>query len=294
MSRTPLVDPAAAFRAALADAGLHTAEPIHADGALHRFRVEGDRPGDRNGWYVLHPNPPVAGAFGCWKRGCSGTWSATEGEPWTTADLALLRRRAEQTRAARKKERAAMHEEARQRAAVLWQAATPARGNHPYLRCKRVSAGSARQTGPCLVLPVVDLHGRLWSLQFIDGDGRKTLLSGGRKQGHYIPVAEPSGAARVLICEGWATGRTLAAMEPAARVLAAVDAGNLEPVAVAARQRWPDVEIVVCCDADPVGRSKGRAAALAAGALLAVPEFPSGVPGSDFNDLVNADLRRAA
>ncbi|MDA3919943.1 MAG: toprim domain-containing protein [Salinisphaera sp.] len=88
----------------------------------------------------------------------------------------------------------------------------------------------------------------------------------------------------MLICEGWATGATLAESEPDALVLAAVDAYNMEAVAVGARQKWPDVAIVICGDCDAVGEERARIAAKAAGALVAFPDFPDGVEGSDFND----------
>ena len=289
MNEIPLVsDPAAAFQAAMAAAGLLIPGPVVADGTLHREHVEGDRRGSRNAWYVLHTNPP-AGAFGDWKRGTRGVWSATESKRLNPADQDMIRRRIELARAERQREQQCHHVEAQERARALWRRATLARPDHPYLVRKRVSAALARQHGPRLVLPVADLEDRLWSLQFIDPEGGKMLLSGGRKRGHCIPVAGAMpNASRILVCEGWATGRTLAQMEPAALVLAAIDAGNLEPVALAVRQRWRNAEIVICCDADEVGVTKGRAAAIAAGADVAIPEFPEGTPGSDFNDLANA------
>lgn len=285
-----------AFRAAMAEAGLSTAAPIVADGKLHRVHVDGDRRGTRNGWYILHADTPVSGAYGSWKRGISGTWSTKDSDRMTWADSVLLRRRADETRAARLLEQTRRHKEAARRAGFLWSRATPAPADHPYIRRKRVTRGTARaDRGGRLMLPVVDLDGALWSLQFVGADGGKRLLSGGRKKSNVIPVAgRMPGASRVLLCEGWATGMTLAAMDPAALVLAAIDAGNLEPVAVAVRRRWPDTEIVVCCDADPVGIERGRAAATQAGALVAIPEFPAGVDGSDYNDLATAMRRKVA
>ena len=58
--------------AAMRTAGLAYAGPIEADGKLHRFRAGDDT--SKNSWYVLHPGPPMAGAFGCWKRGIKETW----------------------------------------------------------------------------------------------------------------------------------------------------------------------------------------------------------------------------
>ena len=44
------------------------------DGKLRRYRVEGDKSGSTNGWYVLHSHPILAGAFGSWKTGESHNW----------------------------------------------------------------------------------------------------------------------------------------------------------------------------------------------------------------------------
>lgn len=206
--------------------------------------------------------------------------------PLTAAERADLRRRMDAARAARRAETERRHAEASERAARIWAHCWPADPAHPYLVRKRVAPHYARQHGPRLVLPVTDPDGRLWSLQFIDQDGGKRLLTGGRKRGCFVWVdGRLPGNGRILVCEGWATGATLAEAEPQSRVLAAIDAGNLEPVAVGLRARFPGAEIVICADADPVGMAKGRAAAIAAGALLAAPEFPPGAAGTDWNDL---------
>ena len=64
----------ATFRAAMADAGLTTPDPIIADGKLHRIRIDGDFSGERNGWYVLLADEPLNAAFGWWKTYVTGTW----------------------------------------------------------------------------------------------------------------------------------------------------------------------------------------------------------------------------
>lgn len=203
-----------------------------------------------------------------------------------TIDLDTIRQRREAERAARDDGNGRRQADAADRARRLWARTLPADPAHPYLARKRIQARTARRMGESLVLPVMDLDGRIHSLQFIDAAGGKKLLTGGRMAGNLIPVAgRMPGASRVLICEGWATGCTLADIEPDALVLAAIAAGNLRAVAVEARRRWRDAEIVVCCDRDPAGIRYGRAAAIAAGALVAAPEFPEGAEGTDYNDL---------
>ncbi|SEO92511.1 toprim domain-containing protein [Aquisalimonas asiatica] len=218
----------------------------------------------------------------CWRcdwRGSNRTRTVAE----TEAD----RERRRQVRLQREADEAQKRAQAADRARSLWRQARHADPAHPYLHAKAITAGHARQLGPRLVLPLVDLDGRLWSLQFIGPDGSKRFIRGGRKQGCVIPVAGRRGADRILICEGWATGMTLTTMEPQALVLAALDAGNIMPVAVECRRRWPGARIIICGDADDTGRRKAREAALAADALVAIPEIdPS--QGSDWNDAVNA------
>jgi putative DNA primase/helicase len=144
-----------------------------------------------------------------------------------------------------------------------------------------------------LVLAVKDFTDELTSLQFIQPDGTKLLLKGGRKKGCFIHVTgDIERPSRVVICEGWATGCTLGEDDPKAVVLSAVDSGNLKAVALSARCRWPSVELIVAGDDDRLtagnpGRSKAQAAAIAANALLALPQWPEGVPETltDFNDL---------
>lgn len=283
---TASADPLSAFINAMRDAGLAPTNPgeIVGDGALHRFHVDGDRKGERNGWCVLHMDDRPAGAFGSWKAGISGRWRADRHAPVTDAEREAI--------AQARRERAAKIErdqlQAADRARRIWNESSWANPAHPYLVAKRVKPHKARQSGDRLVLPLFDFDANLHSAQFIGPDGDKKLLRGGRKRGCFIPVAGRMPASRLLIAEGWATGATLAESEPDALVLAAVDAHNLEAVALGAREKWPKVEIVICGDCDAVGEEKARIAAKASGALVAFPDFPDGAEGSDFNDLSNA------
>jgi Uncharacterized protein conserved in bacteria len=101
------------------------------------------------------------------------------------------------------------------------------------------------------------------------------------------PIAEPDGP--LLVCEGWATGASLA-MATGCTVVAAMDAGNLTPVAEALRRRFPAADIVLVADNDDKpgrdanpGVEAARKAALAVDGRLAVPDSPG-----DANDLACA------
>ncbi|ROO25507.1 toprim domain-containing protein [Salinisphaera orenii] len=276
-------DTRSALIGAMAAAGVCPSRPaeIVLDGSLHRFHVDGDRRGRLNGWLVGFDDEHPAAKFGSWKTGLVRSWRSDRYTPMSEAERADIA----QQQAERRQRRERAHKAAAERASRIWQSSRPADPSHRYLQVKRVQPHSARQQGDRLVLPLFDFERRLHSLQFIGEAGDKKLLRDGRKRGCFIPVAGRMPAERVLIAEGFATCCTLAEIEPESLVLAAVDAGNLESVAVGARQRMPHAEIVVCADADPIGESKARTAAHRARAFVSVPEFPPGVEGSDYNDL---------
>lgn len=279
------------FRDAIRAAGLEPPDVIE-PGTLHRFPGNGKRPSNRAGWCLLFDDG-LGGCFGDWSTGLSETWQAKRDKPYSRPERVAFARRAEEAKIQAEAERNARQADAAKRAAAIWNPATPAPGDHPYLFRKRIQPHGARIHKGALTLPVMDFTGKLTSLQFIATYGDKLLLSGGRKRGCFIPVAgDMANPARIIVCEGWATGCTLAEDESAALVLAAIDAGNLEPVALAARHRWPSAELVIAGDDDRLtagnpGATKAKAAAIASGALLALPQWPEDAPEhlTDFNDL---------
>ena len=279
------------FRDAIRAAGLEPPDVIE-PGKIHRFPGYGKGSSNRAGWCLLFDDGR-GGCFGDWSSGIEQTWQAKRGKPYSRAERTAFARRVKEARKQAEAERDARQADAAKRAAVIWNAVSPAPGNHPYLIRKRIRPYGARIHRGALTLPVMDFTGKLTSLQFISADGAKLLLTGGRKRGCFIPVAgDMANPSHIIICEGWATGCTLAEDEPAALVLAAIDAGNLELVAVSTRRRWPTVEMVVAGDDDRLtdgnpGATKAKSAATASGALLALPQWPKDAPKhlTDFNDL---------
>jgi putative DNA primase/helicase len=181
---------------------------------------------------------------------------------------------------------------AAERAARIWNSAASAPVEHSYLHAKQVAPLALRTDAKGrLVVPLQDIDGVLHSLEFISPDGAKRYLAGGAKRGHFAVVGqEPSAlstpAGPLLICEGWATGASLH-LATGHRVIAAMDAGNLLPVAEALRTCFPDADLVIVADNDvKPGRTSnpgvetGRKTAAAVDARLASPHIPG-----DANDL---------
>jgi len=290
------------IRATLLEAGIEPANPdallsrlADAEGKPVRFGTA-SKPRSKNGWLIAYHDRglPFVVIAGDWSTGAETKWVAGTGDTLNPAERRELKRRMAEAKRAREEEQARQWEARAAAAARHWHSCTPADPLHPYLQRKGIQPHRARQLGRELVLLLADFNGKAWSLQTIDEAGDKRLMAGGKKAGNFIVVDGPDYPARVLICEGWATGCTLAEIDPAALVLAAVDCGNLQTVTTGARNRWPDADLIVCGDDDRQtpgnpGAAAARAAALAAGARFALPEWPPAAPLhlSDFNDLHN-------
>ncbi|MDO6460968.1 toprim domain-containing protein [Granulosicoccaceae sp. 1_MG-2023] len=288
------------IRAALLEAGIEPANPdallsrlADAEGKPVRFGTA-SKPRSKNGWLIAYHDRglPFVVIAGDWSTGAETKWVAGTGDTLSPAERRELKRRVAEAKQVREEEQARQWEARAAAAARQWHTCSQADPLHPYLQRKGIQPHRARQQGAELVLLLTDFSGKGWSLQTIDEAGNKRLMAGGKKAGHFIVVDGPDYPARVLICEGWATGCTLAEIDPAALVLAAVDCGNLQAVATGARNCWPDADLIVCGDDDRQtpgnpGATAARAAALAAGARFALPEWPPAAPLhlSDFNDL---------
>ncbi|HFP7857008.1 TPA: DUF927 domain-containing protein [Morganella morganii] len=100
------------------------------------------------------------------------------------------------------------------------------------------------------LLLVIRCGDEVTGAQIIRPDGEKRLIAGTRKKGSFISVSElPETADTVLIAEGYATALTVAQLHDGL-VLAAIDEGNLLPVAEWAAGRYPEAKIIIAADND--------------------------------------------
>lgn len=269
-------DPRQAFMDAMADAGIEPhADLVLIDGELLRFRAKGDKAGSRNAWAILHTHPWPAGAFGSWRTGETHTWRMKPPVGETAKARTARRQQLEQMRQARVAEHATVQAATRDRAARLWRTARPATNAHPYLKTKRVHAYGIRQLRDVLVIPARDTTGELHTLQFISADGTKRFLTGGRIAGCYCAIGRVIDC--LFLCEGFASAATVHAATGQAAA-ACFSCGNLLGVAVALRAKFPALRLVIAADNDAAtpgnpGVTHAFAAAAAAGALVAVPDF---------------------
>lgn len=259
-----------------------------ADGEIHRFHVPGDKPGRHNGWYVLFEDGIASGAFGSWKAGGASTWSSRR--PADPLEAQLIAQRIAQARQQRDSQQQQRQQRAADSAARLWHEARRANPAHSYLTRKRIQPHGLRQLGEVLLVPLC-ADGRLVNIQRIEPDGAKRFLFGGQVRGAYAALGRIEPGSRLHIVEGWATGATVHE-QTGAPVACAMNAGNLQPVALALRARYERQQIIIAGDDDRMtegnpGRRAAMAAAVAVGAEVSFPEWPEGAPLAltDFNDL---------
>jgi putative DNA primase/helicase len=311
----------AEFRDAMNAAGVPFSGPIEADDKRHRFRVDTDKRGKKNGWYILHTDGKPAGAFGTWK-GVTCRWSAEGMAPLTKDERDRIRAASAEKRAAAAIVEAEQHAKSAARAVAMWDAATAAT-EHPYLARKGVASYGLRvgewikerQDGTtyvaakdALLIPMRDEDKNTTSLQAVfatpvqmAGEDRdKDFVFGGRKRGCWFAIGKATqidGQKTIAICEGYATGASIHEATGMG-VVVAFDAKNLIVVAEAVRRLMPNARILIAADndawttrADKVtpwnpGLEAGTQAARLCGGLLAAPAFVDTTDKpTDFNDL---------
>ena len=261
------------FKQAITASGLTPPDEVVADGAIHRFSSSG-RPRDESGWYCLHLDGVAAGSFGCWREGFTQNWCAKSDSSMTDAERDAHRQRVEAMQTQRLDDLAQRQQNAAVEALKRWTAATPCT-QHDYLTRKGIQPHGAKVEGDKLLIPMRDTAGTVHSLQTIAPDGTKMFMSGGRVKGCYFGIGKPKGA--LVVCEGFATGASIHECTGHA-VAVALNAGNLEAVAVALRTKYPALKIIIAADDDHQtpgnpGMTKAAAAVQATGATLAVPVF---------------------
>jgi putative DNA primase/helicase len=149
-----------------------------------------------------------------------------------------------------------------------------------------------------LVLPIVDLDRKIWSLQTIGASGFKMLKKDGLKEGNMIEVqGDYQSSKMVIVAEGYSTALSIA-QSIKIPVIAAIDAHNLDPVVRGIMHRHPELKVLVAGDDDHTleldarGRVKknvGVDQAIIAGASAGIPPiFPlqsENRAKADFNDM---------
>lgn len=151
-------------------------------------------------------------------------------------------------------------------------------GESPYLQSKGLEGFtfSILPDGG-LLLPLRDESGEVVAAQTISPSGEKRLIAGSAKKGSFYTINAVETPPYILIAEGLATALSVHLMRPDALTVAAIDAGNLLPVAQVLRVSHPDAQIIIAADNDlaegvkNVGIEHAEKAALAVAGWVSAP-----------------------
>ena len=139
-----------------------------------------------------------------------------------------------------------------------------------------------------IFVPLININGEYTGGQFIEPDGSKHLMKGSNKKGAFIWVCPNLGkpdevkkelltATEIIICEGLATGISIAVFRHRSLVISAIDAGNLIHVAKAVREVNSTANIIIAGDNDigshkNTGKEKAIEAATAINGYYTIPD----------------------
>ncbi|MDL2263946.1 AAA family ATPase [Synergistaceae bacterium OttesenSCG-928-I11] len=282
-------------------------EGLLIDAHLHRFHLDGDKPGSKNGAYCIYPegqsyNGWPNGFFQDHKRG--GELEKWQYKPTKDdhekLDQAFQSAISQETATAKRQTSDKMSQEeaskAKERAQQIYEGAPVAQPDHPYLVRKNVGVfGDLRQSGNDLVVPLRDvIDDSFVTHQRIQPDGFKNFVSPLGGDNPAFTIAGDLKEGPIILCEGLATGLTLYEAVGYTTVCA-MTCGNLVKVSAALRTKYPDRKIFIAADDDmatkkKTGRNPGLDSAKKAlqtglDGILRAPFLPEdGDEVSDWND----------
>jgi antirestriction protein ArdC/phage/plasmid primase-like uncharacterized protein len=224
----PAIDPHSEFADLLRAQGCRVDgnHPVM-DGSKHRIKVEGDKSGEKSGFYVAHLDGHPAGYFKNNRTGIEIRWKA-KGYSLTDVQKAELIVQAAIKQQNRKAEQQALHIKVADAIQQLLTIAPVADSEHPYLMDKRARPDDLRivpqnaddlptdsiirigqnwqevkvlrdenpdnivLTAGDLLLAAHDVHGQIWSVQTIQPSGAKLFAAGSKKENNFHVVGGES------------------------------------------------------------------------------------------------------
>lgn len=193
------------------------------DGNKQRIKVEGDKPGEKSGFYVAHLDGHPAGYFMNNRSGVQTHWKA-KGYSLTDEQKAELVAQVAIKQQNRKAEQHELHLKVAKAITELLAVAPIAVAEHLYLKDKNARPGGLKMvpqnandlppdsiikigqdykeskqlredhpesivlTAGDLLLPAQDINGQIWSVQTIQPSGAKFFATGSRKESNFYVV----------------------------------------------------------------------------------------------------------
>ncbi|CAM4473502.1 MAG: hypothetical protein LEGION0403_FIIPPAGN_02403 [Legionella sp.] len=305
-AQQPVLSPIDEFKDVLISMGfVVTGHHPLMDGKKHRIEAEGDKKGEKAGFYVGHLDGLPAGYIKNNRTGQEMRWKS-KGYVLSDEDKAILKATALEKIKTREAELEALHQNTAMQLKQKLSRLQELSSTTPYLNSKGIEIHPGVFTDEeknTLFVPAFDKNGDIWTMQYIKEDGTKRFAKDSRKEGcfHVVGGMENlSLAPAIVIAEGYATAATLKQVLDFP-VVSAFDAGNLKTVAQGLKERFPDKPILIAGDDDKhlettkkpcnPGKEKALEAASSVDGHVIFPIFaPDEQEGnpkkfSDFNDL---------
>lgn len=179
-------------------------------------------------------------------------------------------------------------------------AAKAVSGQSEYLTSKGLQCPFPMLSDGSLLLVLKNGAGATTGAQVIKPDGSKRLVAGTVKKGSFCVVNSGETPETVIIAEGLATALSVQQFRSDTTIIAAIDAGNLLPVAQVMRQRYPDAQIIIAADNDikhgepNTGKSAAEKAAKAVSGRVALPQSEEKTDWNDFHQQHGLEAAAAA
>ncbi|HBR7526475.1 primase-helicase zinc-binding domain-containing protein [Klebsiella pneumoniae] len=156
-----------------------------------------------------------------------------------------------------------------------------------------------------LLLELVDESGAVTAAQTITPQGEKRLIKGSAKRGAYYAVNALERPQSVVIAEGLATALTCHLIRTDALTVAAIDAGNLLPVAEVMLRKYPQAQIIIAADNDHqqggpesggtnTGKDAAEKAALSVAGWVSLPPTECKADWNDYHQQHGLETATAA
>lgn len=266
------------------------------DSQIYRF-------GENNRYWIIGFDNREHGLglrFGDWKASTTIDWFEKNlSEPEKKQYLNLINERKQEIDKIKKEKQ----ELASKKAEQIWLQTTENVQGFPYLIKKKIeNLYGARFTYNhnlkeyLLVIPLKNIKGELTSLQYIDKDGNKKFLSGGKVKGSFFTIGSGLPSGPIIVTEGYATAVTLHEAT-GHHVICAFNASNIFNVCNEIKSKYKNV--IVCADADEFNINENTGEPFRTGQVVAekikkeigieyiLPKFKDiTTKPTDFNDLM--------
>lgn len=231
---------------------IFSAGDIKADGVAHRIRLDSDSKGQTSCIYKLSINEyGASGRVTSFKHGGETVYFTAKSKgytKWTPEQKEAWKAKIAEEKRLDREVAEAGYEAAAARAQKIWKKAK-LDGNSEYLSRKQIGQHGTKYYLNVLTIPVWH-DGKIVSLQFISADGSKRFLKDGLKTGGFFPLTTAKESKEnIILCEGFATAASIreATGWP---VICCFDCGNLKPVAISLKKKYPTSNIILCSDND--------------------------------------------